>query len=208
MIPQMALSTRCRVRSGTRLRRRILQHGKQTVRLVAGHSRSNWNPLKVQYDGGISLQEIVAHPAGGGGVVLQWETAPKIDTVFALSFRLYNTEDEQVYQQDTVIWNQITGNTKSRGHPSPFRTLVLFDFVNAAPYLQYNQTIPLDFPEDLPSGKYDLRLIVYDAATLQPTVEMGSWKPEILLARLQHERDPLNEKLMQILNETKNFRIL
>ena len=150
------------------------------------------DPLKVQYDGGISLQEIVAHPAGGGGVVLQWETAPKIDTVFALSFRLYNTEDEQVYQQDTVIWNQITGNTKSRGHPSPFRTLVLFDFVNAAPYLQYNQTIPLDFPEDLSSGNYELRLIVYDAATLQQTVELGTWKPEILLARLQHERDPLN----------------
>ena len=99
-------------------------------------------PLRVQYDGGISLQEIVAHPAGGGGVVLKWETAPKIDTVFALSFRLYDAEDEHVYQHDTVIWNQFTGNTKSRGHPSPFRTLVLFDFVNAAPYLQYNQTIP------------------------------------------------------------------
>lgn len=143
-------------------------------------------PLTVDYEGGISLQEIAAHPDGGGGAVLTWKTDKRNETVFAVSFRLYNMKDESVYQQDAVLWNRITGNTSSRGHPRLFRTLILFDFVNAAPFLTYNQTVPLEFPDDLSPGEYELRLIVYDAETLQATVTMGTWEPEVVLARLQY----------------------
>ena len=41
--------------------------------------------------------------------------------------------------------------------------------------------ILLDIPADLPRD-YELRLIVYDAATLSPTVEL-LWEPEVVLAR-------------------------
>jgi hypothetical protein len=40
-------------------------------------------------------------------------------------------------------------------------------------------------PADLGAGEYELRLVVYDSVTLQPTVEMGVWEPEVVLARLR-----------------------
>ena len=146
-------------------------------------------PLTVHYDVGITIQEIFAHPAGGGGVVLKWLTAFQNESVLALSFRLYSAEDEKVHQHDTILWNQFTGNTSSRGHPELFSSLILFDYENAAQFLQYNQTIPMDFPDELPAGEYELRLTVYNAITLQETVELGTWKPEIVLSRLRYAPD-------------------
>ena len=43
----------------------------------------------------------------------------------------------------------------------------------------------LDFPADLPPGDYELRLIVYNTESLIPTVEIGVWEPEFVLARLR-----------------------
>ena len=43
----------------------------------------------------------------------------------------------------------------------------------------------LDIPTDLSPGEYELRLIVYDSATLRPTVEPGVWEGEVALARLR-----------------------
>lgn len=143
-------------------------------------------PLTVNYEGGISLQEMAGHPDGGGGVVLTWKTATGNKTVFAVSFRLYDSTSETVYQQDVILFNRITGNTSSRGHPKLFHSLVLFDFANAAPFLTYNQTIPLGFPDILAPGEYELRLIVYDADTLQATVNVETWEPEVVLARLRY----------------------
>ena len=40
-------------------------------------------------------------------------------------------------------------------------------------------------PADLPAGEYELRMVVYDVATLTPTVEIGVWEPEVTLARLR-----------------------
>lgn len=45
----------------------------------------------------------------------------------------------------------------------------------------------MEFPANLETGEYDLRLIVYDFETLKPTVELGVWKPEAELAVLQVE---------------------
>ncbi len=148
-------------------------------------------PLTVHYDVGITIQEILAHPAGGGGVVLKWLTTFQNESVLAMSFRLYSAEDEKVHQQDSILWNQFTGDTSSRGHPELFSTLILFDYENAAQFLQYNQTIPLEIPDELPAGEYELRLTVYNAITMQETVELGTWKPEIVLLRLRHALDTL-----------------
>ena len=43
----------------------------------------------------------------------------------------------------------------------------------------------LDFPADLLAGEYELRLVVYDSETLKPTVELGVWEPEFVLAHLR-----------------------
>lgn len=143
-------------------------------------------PLRVEYEGGIALHALAVFSDGGGGLELTWETDPENETVFAVSFRLYSTDDERVFQQGTILWNQFTGNTSSRGHPRQFRTLALFDYPNAAPFLMYDQTIPLNFPHEMPPGEYALRLVVYDADTLQETVELGTWKSEVGLARLRY----------------------
>ena len=45
----------------------------------------------------------------------------------------------------------------------------------------------LDLPTDLFSGEYELRLVVYDFKTFQPTVEVGVWEPETVLASLRLE---------------------
>ena len=42
----------------------------------------------------------------------------------------------------------------------------------------------LDIPSDLPSGLYELRLFVYNADTSIPTVEIGTWKAERLIAKM------------------------
>ena len=43
----------------------------------------------------------------------------------------------------------------------------------------------LDLPGDLLSGEYELRMVVYDFETQAPTVQVGVWEPEALLARLR-----------------------
>ncbi|MCY4411435.1 MAG: hypothetical protein OXC27_13305 [Caldilineaceae bacterium] len=43
----------------------------------------------------------------------------------------------------------------------------------------------LDIPTALSPGEYELRLVVYDSATLSPTVQPGVWEGEVALARLR-----------------------
>ena len=45
----------------------------------------------------------------------------------------------------------------------------------------------LEIPAELQPGEYELRLVVYDFETQQPTVELGVWEPEKVLARLRLE---------------------
>ena len=139
--------------------------------------------LTVDYDGGISLLGL----ATGQGteqlsvrnplhlevdrplwLALQWQTAPELGIDYAISFRLHNVDGSGVYQKDNVLWRPDHSSTGSRGLPETFDSLHL-----------------LDFPSDLPYGDYELRMVVYDTATLEPTVELGVWEPEAVLARLR-----------------------
>ena len=140
-------------------------------------------PLTVHYDGGISLlglalgqgeEQMPSQQLLNLGedrslwVALHWSTAPGLDIDYAISLRLYNAEGESAYQEDAVLWKPDLALT-GRGGPSE-----LFDTM-----------VQLDFPAGLPLGEYELRLVVYDTKTLKPTVELGVWEPEFVLARLR-----------------------
>ena len=56
---------------------------------------------------------------------------------------------------------------------------------SGGPSEQFDTWAHLEIPGDLLPGEYELRLVVYDAETLKPTVELGVWEPERTLARLQ-----------------------
>ena len=144
---------------------------------------NNLESLIVHYDGGISLLGLAA---GQGEeqlsaqnplnleedrslwLALQWQTAPELGVDYALSLRLHDAEGSGVYQKDYVLWKPDHSSTGSGGLPEHFDSLHLFDL-----------------PVDLQSGDYDLRMVVYDTATLKPTVELGVWEPETTLAHLK-----------------------
>ena len=51
--------------------------------------------------------------------------------------------------------------------------------------LQLILSFAWDFPPELPAGEYELRLLLYDAVTLQTVVQDGTWEPELILGRLR-----------------------
>ncbi len=144
-------------------------------------------PLTVHYDGGIDLLGLALgqieqmpsqQPLSLGQdrslwVNLRWQTTPGLDTDYAVSLRLYNAEGEWTYQDDYVLGNSTFARTRHWSADEAVDTL-----------------FHLDLPADLPSGEYELRLIVYGTETLTPTVEIGVWEPELLLARLRLAESP------------------
>ncbi len=141
-------------------------------------------PLSVSYDGFIRLhgfalgqgarQLSVADmteldPASKIWGVLQWQTAPDLEDNYSVSIRLYNGKGTAVFQEDTVLWNPANHTPTSRW-PAHEAVDSLFH---------------LDLPAELPPGDYQLRMVVYNTDTLIPTVEVGVWEPERLLAQLR-----------------------
>ena len=140
-------------------------------------------PLTVHYDGGIDL---VGLALGKGAeqvsseqvlelgqdrslwVGLQWETTPGLETDYAVSLRLYNSEGQMSYQDDHVLGDSTFARTRHWAVGEPVDTL-----------------FHLDLGDDLRAGEYELRLIVYGTETNVPTVEIGVWEPELPLARVR-----------------------
>ena len=142
-------------------------------------------PPTVDYDGGISLlgialgkgntqlstqQQINLGPERTFWIAKQWQTAPGLEKEFAVSLRLHDSEGGGVYQRDIVLLNPNYSRTSSWTPEQPVETL-------------YH----MEIPTNLEPGEYELRMIVYDYETLAPTVELGVWKPEAVLANLQVE---------------------
>ena len=151
-------------------------------RLWTFHFYDHLEPPTVHYSGGIDLQGI----ALGQGeeqlssrhlildqdrslwVALHWQTAPGLDIDYAISLRLYNAQGERVYQDDAALWNPNRTSADRVDPPELLDTL-----------------FHLDFPADLLPGSYELRLVVYNFETLEPTVEVDVWEPELTLALLR-----------------------
>ncbi len=143
-------------------------------------------PIEVHYDGGVSLlgfawgqgteQLSLQEPfiVGGGEsmwVAMQWQSAPGLEVEYSISLRLHNMDGGVVYQQDAVLRDPGRASTNKWSAGERIDTL------------HY-----LDVPVDLASGEYEMRMVVYDFATLKPTVEIGVWEPETELVRLRIER--------------------
>ncbi len=137
----------------------------------------------VDYDGGISLQGFATGQGEGqlnteealslveGGALwlaMQWQTAPGLEIDYSVSLRLHDAEGGRVYQKDSVLLNSRHRRTGRWLEEEPVDTVFY-----------------LDIPTDLPPGDYELRLVVYDSATLSPTVELGVWEAEVALARVR-----------------------
>ncbi len=139
-------------------------------------------PLTINYDGGIALQGL----ALGRGPdqlpleqpfnleqervlwgVLQWQTEPELDSDYAISLRLYDSNGERAFQHDTVLWDHDQWPTSHWPDAEPIETMTT-----------------LHLPHDLPAGNYELRLVVYDFETQIPTVQIDVWQPETTLAHL------------------------
>ncbi len=144
-------------------------------------------PPTVNYDGGISLQGFALgrgeeqfstqKPVKLGQqrsfwMVTQWTTAPELETAYAISLRLHSPEGGGIFQKDIVLLD-----------PNHLRTN------SWAPDRPVEMLHHIDFPTYLKSGEYQLRLIVYDFETLKPTVELGVWEAESVLASLLVEDD-------------------
>lgn len=140
-------------------------------------------PVTVHFDKGISLHGFALGRSGGissshGEVdsrdtrlpwlALQWQTAPDLEVDFAIAVRLHNAEGSWAYQKDIVLSNSVQAPTSSW---SPGELVDTFLY--------------LDLPADFQPGEYELRLVVYDFETREPTVELGVWEPELALTRLR-----------------------
>ncbi len=101
-------------------------------------------------------------------IAQQWQTAPGLDMDFAISMRLHNPGGEAVYQWDIVLKDSMNLETSHWEAATPIDTLYHFDL-----------------PGNLQPAEYELRMVVYDFESLQPTVEMDTWELELALARLQ-----------------------
>lgn len=140
-------------------------------------------PLTVHYDGGISILGFAIGQSAGQlsldqqfdlkqdrswWIAIQWQADPGLEAVYSISLRLHDSERGMVYQQDAVLENSASVPTNK------WKVDELVDSLHF-----------LDFPSEIQSGEYDLRLVVYDFETLIPTVELGVWEPEKVIARLQ-----------------------
>lgn len=136
--------------------------------------------LQLDYDGGISLLGVSVGigedrmptenpiPLQGKSplwVGFRWQTDSYIANDYKASLRLYDESGAYLYNKDRFLKN-LDGDTSSRWTPGhPVDTLFF-----------------VDAPQDLPSGLYELRLVVYNAETFTPTVLEGIWQPELMLA--------------------------
>ena len=125
----------------------------------------------VNYDGGIALHGVaLSHADKSVRGLLQWRIAPGgIEIDFSRSLRLYDDGGQMVFQTDHLILHPLVeATTRDWSDTEPVDSLFRFEI-----------------PDDLSPGEYELRIVVYDFKTGKPTVQLGSWQPEIALARLR-----------------------
>ena len=103
-------------------------------------------------------------------VGMRWKVGPGLQVDYAISLRLYDDSGSKVFQQDEVLTDSESRATSQWSEQDPVDTW--FD---------------LEIPAGLAPGVYELRLVVYNAESLTPTVEVDVWEPDVLMARLSWE---------------------
>lgn len=139
----------------------------------------------VQYDGGIELlgvalglgreqlpsqERIRLGEERSLWVALRWLTRPGLEVNYAISLRLHSPGGGSVYQRDQRLTLARLDYQHTSGWPAGEAADTLARF---------------PIPSSVPAGEYELRLIVYNAETLVPTVETGVWAPELALAQIE-----------------------
>ena len=140
--------------------------------------------LAITYDGGISLQGAALGLHGGAQgsihqplaaplgqpiwVVLDWRAQAAPKTAYRISLRLRDASGQVAYQLDDDLLN-----SDHKGS----------DFWQPGEAVESLHSLPI--PATLAPGMYELMLVVYDNQTLTPTVQVGTWQPEMALARLE-----------------------
>ncbi|MCZ0941224.1 MAG: hypothetical protein OXJ55_21480 [Caldilineaceae bacterium] len=141
-------------------------------------------PLSVHYDRGIGLhgfalaqgeeqlasqqQQFYLKQSHSLWLALRWSTAPGLEIDYSISLRLHDAEGKRVYQGDHVLFRS-TDHAPTGGWTAEEEVDTLH---------------LVELPVELLPGDYELRLVVYDFESLQPTVELGVWEPEKTIARL------------------------
>ncbi|MCB0117215.1 MAG: hypothetical protein KDD84_24115, partial [Caldilineaceae bacterium] len=141
------------------------------------------DPPTVHYDGQIRLQggaigyhggeqrhltqPLAARAGDRLWLALAWQAVTTPTADFGISLRLLDAAGATVTQHDSQIWSLHRLPTSQWQPDETSESLVI-----------------LDLPDDLAAGEYTLRLIVYDVATLTPTVQVDVWTPEVDLTRL------------------------
>ena len=86
---------------------------------------------------------------------------------YKISLRLYDAAGKIAYQKDRSLKNAHFEGTSAWAPGQPVDTLFF-----------------LDLPSGFPPGHYDLCILLYDAETNQPTVQIGTWAPELPLKNI------------------------
>ncbi len=141
-------------------------------------------PSPVIYDGGITLEGLAlgssreklprrqrfdAEQSRSLLIGMLWQTASDLAVDYSISLRLYNDDDDRVFQTDHVL-------------RKPYEYLLTTSLWTSKPV---GTVFDLDIPNELAAGEYELRIVVYDVETSTPTVEVGVWEPETTLGRVQ-----------------------
>lgn len=145
-------------------------------------------PQPIAYDGGISLRGL-ALDAGdavipgrqlrrdeeGRSVMvgMQWQTSSELAVDYSISLRLYDVDGDRAYQEDHVLRRPTDYASTTRFWPAQEPVNILFQ---------------LEVPDGIANGSYELRMVVYDLKTSLPTVEMGTWEPELVLGLIRLHR--------------------
>ena len=142
-------------------------------------------PRPLVFDGGIILNGLTldsskatlpgqhVHEEGQDRALMVgmlWQTASEPAGDYSISLRLYNVEGTMISQTDHVLREPTNYASTTRFWPAHEPVEILFQH---------------EVPNEITAGEYELRMVVYDLTTLEPTVEVGIWEPETVLGRMQ-----------------------
>ena len=122
----------------------------------------------VRFDAGISLLEFSLEQNRFLWLETKWETTTRLDADLKTSLRLYSATEENIWANDQFL---VTIDNRLTRRWDPSIPVPILNLIDISP--------------DTPPGNYELRLVVYNSQTLDPSAEIDLWETEIVLAQLK-----------------------